>query len=313
MSVRFRAFGLDVDAAFPLSGLPPHPHPAAGPGLRATLADAADVAAAWSGSADPPRRVATEIDGLPYSAEHGAKDDLLLRWGDSSFHLSSDGSTLLCAPADPDTPGWRRLLLDSVLATAAMRSGSELIHAGAVSTSGGLLAVLAGTGGGKTSLVAALLDRGGRLFCDDLLAVHRAGSGIVCEPGPPLMNLALEGPVAHAGRGTELARLGDEAWVSIDSHCTAAELLAAFVVLERTPDAGAPELTPDRMPHLALMAGALNSGSTPERRELRFRVMSDLAETTPGFKLRAPLDTPPAELAELAEQALTARTARTAR
>ena len=185
-----------------------------------------------------------------------------------------------------------------------MRQGHELVHAGAVRTDRGLVAIIAGTGGGKSTLAAELCRRGGSLFCDDLLAV-RPGGGIPlpCQPGPPLMNLALDGPGDSDGLGTEIARLGDEAWVAVAGAWTQPAPLDAFVLLDRNADAGAAELLPLESSHLVLMAAAVDSGSEPDRMKLRFRVMSDLAESARGLLLRAPLDAPPAALAELAEAA----------
>jgi hypothetical protein len=307
MTARHRAFGLDIEAAFPLDGMPGRV--ATGPPSVATrLADRSELDARWSGPADPPRARDTVIDSRAYRAEQGAAGDLLMTWGAARFHLSADASSLLCSPDDEADPGWRRLFLDTVLATVSMRHGFELIHAGAVHTDHGLVAVIAGTGGGKSTLLAELARRGGRLFCDDLLAVRRADGGPVCEPGPPLMNLDVDAPGAPTDLGRELARLGGETWLAVDRHCTAPERLAAFVLLDRTPQATAAGLVPLDMPHLVLLAAALDTGSAAERRELRFRVMSDLADCTPGLRLRAPLDTPPADLAALTESAVAAPT-----
>jgi hypothetical protein len=58
-------------------------------------------------------------------------------------HLSADASVLRCAPVDPNDPGWWRVVLDSVLFTVALLHGYEALHAGAIATPDGVVAITA--------------------------------------------------------------------------------------------------------------------------------------------------------------------------
>ena len=67
----------------------------------------------------------------------GADGDVLIRYGHRAFfHLSADRRVLRCAPTERDDPIWQRVLLDTVLWTASLLRGYELLHASAVQTDG---------------------------------------------------------------------------------------------------------------------------------------------------------------------------------
>ncbi len=67
-------------------------------------------------------------------------------------HLCASGRVLRCAPTEPADPRWWRVVLDSVLFTVALLRGYEALHAGALATPGGVIAITAATGGGKSTL-----------------------------------------------------------------------------------------------------------------------------------------------------------------
>jgi hypothetical protein len=300
---RYRLFGLDVESEIELDGLPPR-EPAGAPDLRIRLAPRDRVEAAFSGPADPPAAWGTVIDGAPYSVERGRGGDLRLSWGGTSFQLAAGAGDLACAPEDPAAAGWRRVLLDSVLAAVVMERGDDVLHAGAVSGSDGVVAVIAATGGGKTTLTAELVRRGRPLVTDDLLVVRPSADGPLAVPGPPLMNL----PAGAAGAGElgrTLARLGDELWIAVARAVAEPRPLAAVVLLDRS--AGPVSLEPLPSSHLLLMANALRSGNDPRRRARRFDTIADVAQSVPALHLRAAADTTPAVLANALEPALAGR------
>ena len=112
-------------------------------------------------------------------------------------HLSADATELRCAPADPAEQSWWRVVLDSVLFTAALLRGYEALHAGAVATPGGAVAIAATTGGGKSTLLSALLSDGLTLLTDDVLVLQaRGGDSPLAHPGPPLMTVPARRPAA---------------------------------------------------------------------------------------------------------------------
>ena len=57
------------------------------------------------------------------------------------FHLSADHGVLRCAISERGT-AWQRVLLDTVFWTISLLQGFELLHAGAVVTSQGLIALV---------------------------------------------------------------------------------------------------------------------------------------------------------------------------
>ena len=301
---RYRLFGLEVDSALELDGLAESAADGP-PELLLRLAPRAAVEAAFSGPCEPRAASETLIDGAAYVVERGRDGDLRLSWGDARFHLDAGAGELRCAPEDPAAAGWRRLLLDSVLAAAAMERGADMLHAGAVAVAAadGAVALMASTGGGKSTLTAELVRRGHTLVTDDLLLVRSGPDGPVAVPGPPLMNLPASDP--HPEEiGRTLAELGDERWVAVARAVAEPRPLAAVVLLDRgSLDAGV-ELDALPSPHLVLMANALRSGAGADRRARRFETIADVAAAVPALHLRAAADVAPAALAETLEREL---------
>ena len=299
-----RAFGLAVACEWELAGLPEPQASTGRPDLELRLASSGDVARAWSGPRPDPAMVETQQDGLPYRTERGAAGDHRMTYGDrASFHLSADGRTLLCAPADVEAPGWRRVLLDSVLATASLLHGFQALHAGAVLSPAGAVAFMGRTGGGKTTLVTELVRRGLPLVCDDILALSRDTRGrVIAHPGPPVMNLPTGAP---APPGRALAVIGAETWLAVKRVAAGPAAVAAVCLLDRRPGATL-AVVPGPASPLDLLAHGLRSGSAPERRQARFELLADLAAQADAYVLEADVHTPAAELADALEAGIPA-------
>ena len=88
----------------------------------------------------------------------------------SAHHLSADLAQLRCAFGKAEPSEWR-VVLDSVLFSIALLRGGEALHAGAVATEKGAIAIAAASGGGKSSLLAALLQAGLPLLSDDVVVL----------------------------------------------------------------------------------------------------------------------------------------------
>lgn len=290
-------------SAVELPGLPPQ-----GGGSEADLslelARTEDVRGAFSGPAPEPAVASAMIDGLPYRAERGVAGDHLITHGQrAAFHISPAADLILCAPADPAEPLWRRTLLDSVLATASLARGFEALHAAAVAAPGGVVAFMAATGGGKTTLACELVRRGLPLVCDDVLALERDAHGkVIAHPAPPLVTVP-RGADAPAGR--TLAELGEESWIAVEHAATEPAPVAAVCLLDRRAGLEPGARAADKGV-VDLLAHALRSGSAPERMQARFELLADLAEQAPAFVLEADPATAPARLADLAEAAIPA-------
>jgi hypothetical protein len=257
------------------------------------------------------------IDGAPFLAERGRGGDYRFIHGAppdhtglptsqtrAIHHLSADASVLMCAPSRPAELAWWRVVLDSVLFTVALLHGYEALHAGAIATPAGAVAITAGSGAGKSTLLTELLSRGYPLLADDVLVLEaREREAPVAHPASPLMTVpALAMPVLSSPQPPEtIATVEDERWVAVP---TFAEPLAlkALVVLDRQPSSRRTEPRPSlsriESPLASLLDALMGFPDSPERQRARFELASTVASTVGIWRLSAPMDTSPAELAD---------------
>jgi hypothetical protein len=302
----YEALGLRVSTSFALEELS-EAMTLGTADVELTLASATEVRDAFSGSLPTPWVRETLLgDGCRYGVERGAVGDYAVEYGDrASFHIATGGTHVRCAPCDSHDPAWRRFLLDTVLGMVSLLHGYEGLHAGAALGQHGLVAISAGTSGGKSTLLAQLLQRGHVLFCDDILALSHHDGRVVAAPGPPLMNLQpvlVDGTEAGA-LGRVLADVDGECWTHVARPPLEPTPVRAVVFLERgtAEIARLESLTPDP---ILLLAHSLTSGREGERLAKRFTLFSDLAEQARLFRLPAPLDAAPEALADLVESVL---------
>ncbi len=124
------------------------------------------------------------------------------------------------------------MVLDSVLFTVALLRGREALHAGALATPSGAVAIAAATGAGKSTLLCELLSGGLTLMTDDVLALEPRGEDApLAHPGPPLMTVPAG---TSALPGAMIASVGEERWVAVPVHPQAIPL-TTLVVLNRAP------------------------------------------------------------------------------
>jgi len=264
------AFGLQIRTAIDLPGRWRAP----GTGLPVLAIEESsdhEIDEQWSGAQRLGWR--GRVDGRDLIVEHGRAGDLSIRLQPGiRLHLSSDGERLLLADGGGDRILTLRLLLDSALFTASLNRGHEALHAGAVATDAGLLAVAGATGTGKSSLVAALLAAGCGFHTDDVLVLRRVGAVVRAAPGPPVLTVPHPVP---AGLGATVADLGGESWLAV-TGADGERPLAGIVCL-----APAEAVVDWRW----LLGGLLRFPRTPEREQARFEVAADLAATTPVHRL----------------------------
>ena len=294
---RVVGFGLEVTADFPLPGLEmmTGAEPTHGLVLRRVTADVLPA------PGDEPRylRNLQAYGGSGFVMLESAAGDVLFHYGRrASFHLSADHGLLRCAPGSGDEALWQRVLLDTVLWTVSLLRGFELLHGSAVSTPGGLLGLVAGMGGGKSSLAAEYVRRGASLFADDVIALAGANGAIVAHPGPPLMNL----PRRLAGdrlRGAEvIGDFGDELWVRIARETPLPTPLAALVLIHRVPGGHASCSRLDAT-NLTLLPHAVTLPHLARRARHRFEVFGAVAASTPVLSLTADPSVATHDLADL--------------
>ena len=118
-------------------------------------------------------------------------DRFLLRGeGDHYFHYCIGEGITVERGADADLSEESLWLNGSVYAAIASLNGLLPIHASAVAMGGRVFAFTGPAGAGKSTLVAALGDRGLPMFCDDTLVLDLSDPDrIICLPGHKRMKL----------------------------------------------------------------------------------------------------------------------------
>lgn len=188
---RSRAFGLDLEAGFQVSGLPPAPESA---DLRRTtmeLASDAALARAWrpatptrlQDSRAPDGRLLLAIDSDNRLGYRLTSAD----WGE--YLISADGREVKCGPLR--LTKWRRdrFLTARALPLAATLSGLEVFHASAVSLGDAVIAMVGPRYMGKTSVAVNFVLRGASFMTDDLLALESRRGQILAHPGAAVMGV----------------------------------------------------------------------------------------------------------------------------
>ncbi|HEX3976854.1 MAG TPA: hypothetical protein VHW96_11350 [Solirubrobacteraceae bacterium] len=241
-------------------------------------------------------------EGCGYAMLEGVDGDVLFHYRERAlFHLSAGRHVLRCAVSESGT-AWQRVLLDTVLWTVSLLKGFELLHAGAVVTSHGLIAVVGTSGAGKTTLATELLRRGGTLFADDILALEARGDEVIAYPGPSLMNLPRSVEPWDPDAWDVLAELGDERWISVHRVPPLPQPVRAIVLL--TPGATAAECVVVSQTSLALLPYMVTFTHLIERRRQQFEVAGALAAGASLLALSRPSRADPAGLVDLILESL---------
>ena len=128
---------------------------------------------------------------LAETSWHMLPDQFLLRGeGEHYFHYRMGEGITIERGAKFDLSEETLWLNGSVYAAIASLNGLLPIHASAVACDGQVFAFTAPAGGGKSTLVAALGDRGLPMFCDDTLVFDLSDPDrITCLPGHKRMKL----------------------------------------------------------------------------------------------------------------------------
>lgn len=304
---RYTAFGLELVSEVELPGLSASVGGAAPP-LAIELVEPDTLAHAWSGPGASPVWHSRSRAGSTVTGELGLAGDFLLRCeGQGQFLLSSNRSSLRCAPLHSNGGEWRRFLLDTVLMSTALLSGFPALHASAVNGPRGAVAFMSPAGGGKTTIAAELVRRGYPLVADDVVVLEGGSHTTVVHPGPGVMNLPVEAFWSAGAVGRVLGLFGDEVWVEAASAGAAPVPIAALVMIERREGT---RLTCERTPASALddllpHARRFNFVAGSERQA--FRRMGDLADNVPLYRLRGDQTHVAAELADTVEGCVLAK------
>ena len=296
------AYGLSLRSSFPLPGMTPA-ELGGPPTLSLTLEVPGDLEAAWSGPVGLSPWRGQLGDGQVLTIERGVDGDLRFAYGDRAcFRLSPAGDRLGCAPRDADQLDWQRVLLNRILPNVSIAHGNEALHACAVETGRGVVAVAAPSGTGKSTLARELMLKGWPLFADDTLILSRGDGAVEAQAAPPHMNIAA-GDGDSDKLGTTIAELAGESWLAVHRASSGGREVAAVVVLERGPRL-ALEAKPLSGTPLALAPYMLGLPDDEGRDASRFALYSDLAESARLVQLSGGPADRPAALADALERVL---------
>ena len=247
----------------------------------------------------------TRIDGATVTVDRHGDAALTIRFGDeASFRIDPGTRVVTCAPRrGADRVRWERFLLDTVLWSTALVHGRIALHAAAVADGDGAIAVVGGTGGGKTSVALALLRRGGALVSDDVLVVSSEPHAVIAHPAPPVMNVDVAAdPELRASVGRVLGTFGEEHWLDVSPSVQTVVPLRAVVVLTRSSRASRAYAKSPRDALLTLEAHSVSLPGLPRLHvRRRFDVLADVAARVPVLDLRVPPSLPADAIADLVE------------
>lgn len=287
------AFGLRIDAAFPLPGL----RGAAFAGgrdrrVRLQLAPDAEIDAAWPrDGAEEVRRILTPGGRVAVLTSHHPEAGYLITAPEYGRHLvSPDGTLVRCAPAAIPPERWQGVLVGQALPIVATLQGLEVFHASAVVIGGQAVAFTGPSGIGKSTLATGLLLAGARFFSDDVLALEARGQRMIAHAGIGVARLWPElqpTVVALAAHGLG-ATFGSDIKTLVEIQRDVASLpLASLYVLQRAQspdDVGIESIEPD----VRLLLGSTHniSVTAPERLRRQLDLVATLAARARTYAAR---------------------------
>tara|TARA_B100002051_G_C16723603_1_gene633952 strand:- start:1034 stop:2020 length:987 start_codon:yes stop_codon:yes gene_type:complete len=154
-----------------------------------------------------------------------------------AFSVNLDGTEILCEPAESVSDDLIAFpLLGPILFEALRRQGHFVLHASAVALGGQAVVLMADKGTGKSTSAAALLNAGGKLLADDLVAFTPDGEVLSGFGQVKLSDAALEAhrPQKSVARGDVHAAI-DKKRVQLPRDATAEYAAPAvrLYILER--------------------------------------------------------------------------------
>jgi hypothetical protein len=180
--------------------------------------------------------VRLEIRPIGASAWSIGPTDAVLIWPEFGSIRIRNGEQILVDPVPGLDPRWlRAILLGPVYSLLMQQRGAYPLHASAVRSGDGVIAVAAPSGGGKSTLAAALHARGMPFFADDVTALRLGGDVPIALPAFPRMKLgdeALE-QLGESPEAYQAVHVHEEKRARMaDSFCDEPLPLRALYVLE---------------------------------------------------------------------------------
>jgi hypothetical protein len=308
-SQRAALFGLDVETSLPLVGFRQSASSSPDVVVRPRVAD--ELREVWPAGSGELLLARTFADGRRWFTIEHAQGIGYRIWArrHGTHVVSEDGGQV--ESAVPGWGGWRwqRLLFAQVLPLAAQLQGFELLHASAIKLDGAVVAFVASSGTGKSTLAANLAARGAPLVTDDVLAVASSAGVVLAHPGAALVGITeVEYQrLPAAGRAALGSRIGraDKLYYSAEM-ATGPGPLAAICFLERGDAELELSLAEQRPPEPRRLLGAafLSHLQTPDRLLGHLVSCAEIAKATRVLTLRMPARMSPVELAERVEERL---------
>lgn len=298
-----RALALAIVAPRQLIGIPSDPgvDEAAGH-VQFTFVTSSEIEGHWGGTEGTRLFARHYTDGSPYvTVDH--KDFVGYRiWAPQHGRhiVSEDGTSVLSAPPDESGWWWQRLVLAQVLPIAAAAQGLELLHASAVAFGDTAVAITAEAGNGKTSLAAHLLDLGGELVADDVLALDLRDDELVAHPGVGLVNIDPDQRALLGRRAqtllAEVVGEGDKLYVVADLVSRPSRLAAVYF-LQRSPEYKELQIVREKDARKLLASSFIPYLQTPAYHLRHLDVCSRIAATSPPYTIYAPSGMPASDVA----------------
>ena len=290
IALRTHVFGIEVESSFEVPGLADSQPPRHLPTTTLELGSPDEVNAPWA--TRQPERLVEERFGHRQPARTIDHDpELGYRLYAKHFGLASisaDGSRVHCAPPDVSPWRWQRFLVGRVLPWASLLRGREVIHASAVVVENRIVAMVAPSGWGKSSLALRMVLRGAGFFTDDVLALSRDGERVVGHPGTGIVGVR---PAEKQALGrTGLRRLGrvvgtsSKTYVAVTREESPLELGALYFL--RPPAPGTPAIEPGAAARDLLGSAFIPSVTSPDRLAGLLDLCAELSRATPLFRLK---------------------------
>ncbi len=251
-----------------------------------------------AGAIVPPTRILNpqfevwrDPEGEVYAYAESCGDEYRMHLpGLASFRFSSRGDEVSAEISGATT---EELVLDAyrrrVLPMALQVSGREVLHASAIRSRAGIVALCADSGTGKSTIAFGMNSRGYPLWADDLVAfeISEHGSQAISLP----FNLRLR-PSAAALFGLSASRLSTVATDDGITPGTETAPLAAICVLRREDKPTAPLVVRNLSPTEAFSAMLSHAWSfalqNGERKRLMISHYLELAARIPVFDISFP-------------------------
>jgi hypothetical protein len=233
------------------------------------------------------RHVASLLTSLQTDASGRSEVYSLLSLEDGSFDLYLNDRRIEQLASAGHTIEW--LLWDINRATAAASDAYLLLHAGAVQAGQRALVLPAPSGGGKSTLVAGLVERGLGYLSDELIALEADGSQVLPYPKP----ISLKPGSFHlfeglSGRPDQANRFTGEEWYlrpddirpnAIGGPSNAAILVVPCFAPERATSLTALSSTE------AFLALTINSVNLEKHGEQGARLLADVVARCEAYEL----------------------------